>query len=315
MNTFLMNVMLLPPTPPTPSGPPDNTSMDALLRAHHAAVLMKSVDLDAVPQLMNRAFSFLQEEARVLCDSPLMQHVAHHHVLRHSTLPEALGATLAGKVCHGGSFSGLSTSELESLTASYGATMARVLAKPAVSSAVLADIAKAWIADPACIGLVQPIFFFKGFQAMTTYRVAHELWCEGCPAQQGAALLLQSRMAELFSVDIHPAATIGAGIMLDHASGIVIGSTCVIGNDIYSEQARAEPTRVQLCSSPRLHPFAYPAPCTLAPLLDSNHVHSLHPVPVLFSSTPPTYVPCTLLSPTLPFSPLAHQPPARAPRW
>jgi len=110
--------------------------------------------------------------------------------------------------------------------------MVSVLHRPRLQRSLLADIAKVCIADPACEGLFQPIFFFKGLQALTTHRVAHALWLEGDPAHRAAALFLQSRVAELYSVDIHPAATLGDGIMLDHASGVVIGATCILGDNI-----------------------------------------------------------------------------------
>ena len=63
--------------------------------------------------------------------------------------------------------------------------------------------------------------------------MAHTLWCGGGAAQMGAALMLQSRASELFGVDIHPAATVGNGVMLDHATGVVVGSTAVLGSDLY----------------------------------------------------------------------------------
>jgi len=89
------------------------------------------------------------------------------------------------------------------------------------------------VVDPAADGVLQPLLFFKGFHALTTYRVAHALWIKGTAASRGAALLLQSRAAELFAVDIHPAAQIGNGVMLDHATGIVIGATAILGSDVY----------------------------------------------------------------------------------
>jgi serine O-acetyltransferase len=79
---------------------------------------------------------------------------------------------------------------------------------------------------------MQPVFFFKGFHAAVVYRVSHVLWKLG-PEEQAVALFLQSRTSELFGMDIHPGATIGNGVMFDHATGIVIGSTAIIGNDCY----------------------------------------------------------------------------------
>ena len=76
---------------------------------------------------------------------------------------------------------------------------------------------------------MQPFLFFKGFLALQTHRVAHWLWNEG---RQTLAFYLQSRSSELFQVDIHPATRIGKGVFIDHGTGIVIGETAVIGDDV-----------------------------------------------------------------------------------
>ena len=83
--------------------------------------------------------------------------------------------------------------------------------------------------DPACKGYVQPFLFFKGFLALQTHRVAHWLWTQG---RESMAFYLQSRMSELFQVDIHPGAAIGKGAFFDHGTGIVIGETAVVGDDV-----------------------------------------------------------------------------------
>lgn len=83
--------------------------------------------------------------------------------------------------------------------------------------------------DPACKKLSQPFLYFKGFQALQVYRIAHQLWQE---KQTATAFYLQSRSAEVFSVDIHPAAQIGSGILMDHATAVVIGETVVVEDDV-----------------------------------------------------------------------------------
>lgn len=82
--------------------------------------------------------------------------------------------------------------------------------------------------DPACRSFLQPFLFFKGFHALQSYRVAHWLWNEG---RETLAFFFQSRVTELFNVDIHPAAQMGSGVMLDHATDLVIGETTVVGDD------------------------------------------------------------------------------------
>jgi serine O-acetyltransferase len=92
-----------------------------------------------------------------------------------------------------------------------------------------ADLQAVFERDPATKGYLQPFLFFKGFQALQTYRVAHWLWKQG---REMLAFYLQSRSSELFQVDIHPAARIGAGVFLDHGTGVTIGETAVVGDDV-----------------------------------------------------------------------------------
>jgi serine O-acetyltransferase len=83
--------------------------------------------------------------------------------------------------------------------------------------------------DPACTSYLQPFLYFKGFAALQAYRVAHWLWHKN---RHALAFHLQSLVSEMFQVDIHPAAVLGKGLFLDHATGVVIGETCVVGDDV-----------------------------------------------------------------------------------
>lgn len=91
------------------------------------------------------------------------------------------------------------------------------------------DLKAVFERDPACRGYVQPFLFFKGFLALQTHRLAHWLFNEG---RETLAFYLQSRSSELFQVDINPATRIGRGVFVDHGTGIVIGETAVIGDDV-----------------------------------------------------------------------------------
>lgn len=102
-------------------------------------------------------------------------------------------------------------------------------ADPSIIVKTEADLRAVFERDPACKGYVQPFLFFKGFQALQTHRVAHWLWTQG---RETLAFYLQSRVSDQFDVDIHPATQIGSGVFLDHGSGIVIGETAVIGDDV-----------------------------------------------------------------------------------
>jgi serine O-acetyltransferase len=83
--------------------------------------------------------------------------------------------------------------------------------------------------DPAAGNLLEPLLFYKGYHSLELYRVAHLLWLDG---QRYLASYIQSRVSQLYGVDIHPAAQIGKGIFIDHATGIVIGETAVIEDNV-----------------------------------------------------------------------------------
>ncbi len=93
----------------------------------------------------------------------------------------------------------------------------------------LMDIVAIKERDPACCFYMSPILYFKGFHAITTHRVANWLWKSG---KLHTALYLQSLMSEVFAVDIHPAATFGGGILLDHATSFVAGETSVVEDNV-----------------------------------------------------------------------------------
>jgi serine O-acetyltransferase len=98
-----------------------------------------------------------------------------------------------------------------------------------IGQAFRADISAVADRDPACTRVLEPVLYFKGFHAIQTHRLAHWLWNRG---RQDFALYLQSRSSEVFQTDIHPAARIGRGIFLDHATGLVVGSTAVIEDNV-----------------------------------------------------------------------------------
>src|SRR5215470_9245501 len=101
--------------------------------------------------------------------------------------------------------------------------------EPDLAVAARADLVAVYERDPACRRYIEPFLFFKGYQALQSYRVAHSLWKSG---RRDFALFLQSRVSEQFAVDIHPAARIGRGIMMDHATGVIIGETAVVEDDV-----------------------------------------------------------------------------------
>ena len=100
---------------------------------------------------------------------------------------------------------------------------------PSLVQAMAADCLAVLDRDPACTRLIEPLLYFKGFHALQTHRFAHHLWHMG---RKDFALYLQSCSSEVFQTDIHPQARIGQGVFLDHATGLVVGSTAVIEDDV-----------------------------------------------------------------------------------
>jgi len=100
---------------------------------------------------------------------------------------------------------------------------------PEWSATVRVDIQAFYDRDPACDRFLMPVLYFKGFHAVQTYRLAHWLWSQG---RRDFALYLQSRSSSVFQTDIHPAARIGKGIFIDHATGLVVGETAVVEDDV-----------------------------------------------------------------------------------
>jgi serine O-acetyltransferase len=102
-------------------------------------------------------------------------------------------------------------------------------ADASLGAALRADLLAVLDRDPACGRLLEPALYFKGFHAIETHRLAHALWGGG---RSDLALCLQSLSARVFQTDIHPAARIGAGFFLDHATGVVIGATAIVEDDV-----------------------------------------------------------------------------------
>jgi len=140
-------------------------------------------------------------------------------ILNHDSLGDALSYQLARK---------LGDQELRAMSLRDTVEEAYE-ADPSIVEIAEADLKAVFERDPACKGYVQPFLFFKGFLALQTHRVAHWLYNEG---RETLAFYLQSRTSELFQVDINPATKIGRGVFVDHGTGIVIGETAVIGDDV-----------------------------------------------------------------------------------
>lgn len=149
---------------------------------------------------------------------PSLASFLHTSVLSHSRLEDSLSFILASK---------LGSETVTSLTLSELIQQA-LAADETIGAAVREDLRAVLSRDPACREYSRPLLYFKGFHALQAYRVAHHYWTNG---RESLALYLQSRISEVFAVDIHPGARIGKGIMFDHATSVVIGETAVVGDD------------------------------------------------------------------------------------
>jgi serine O-acetyltransferase len=98
-----------------------------------------------------------------------------------------------------------------------------------IATAIRTDITAVYERDPACERFIEPFLYFKGFHAIQAHRLTHWLWGKG---ERDFSLYLQSRCSEVFQTDIHPAARLGQGIFLDHATGLVVGETAVVEDDV-----------------------------------------------------------------------------------
>lgn len=140
-------------------------------------------------------------------------------VLGHPCLGTALGSRLARKMAR----EDMTRDELTPLLTDT------ILGDPTIVDSAARDLCAIVERDPACDSPLQPLLFFKGFMAISTYRVAHSLWGDD---RRDLAYYFSSLVSEVFAVDIHPAARIGCGIMLDHATSFVVGETAIIEDNV-----------------------------------------------------------------------------------
>lgn len=162
----------------------------------------------------------LLEEARVAAErEPVLSELIHESILNCETLEACLAHRISRKLGH----HAVSEPFLHDLFLDI------LDSSPVIGAQARSDIAAIDSRDPASRGYLSPVLYFKGFQALTAHRIAHHLWVQD---RREIALYLQSIISQIFSVDIHPAARIGSGILFDHATSIVIGETAVVEDHV-----------------------------------------------------------------------------------
>ena len=176
----------------------------------------KSRDISAAGSL----WQAIRHEVKLRADfEPIMSTFFHATVLNHDTLEGALSFLLASKL----------DSPVVSSMAIREIFEEAYNEDPTIIRAAEIDIKAIRSRDPACNSFSTPLLFYKGFHALQSHRVAHWLWSQ---ERHSLAFYLQNQMSAIFSVDIHPAAQIGCGIMFDHATGVVIGETAIVEDDV-----------------------------------------------------------------------------------
>jgi serine O-acetyltransferase len=175
--------------------------------------------LEAVPEASDLWTQLRRAAEQASRDEPDLASQMNAVILSHGNLGAALSFQIARK---------LGDAEMGAMTVRE-VCLAAFEADPGIVAAAEADLQAVEERDPAIRSLLQPFLYFKGFQALQGWRVAHWLWREG---RETLALHFQSRISELFQVDIHPGAQMGSGLFLDHGTGIVIGETAVVGDEV-----------------------------------------------------------------------------------
>ena len=172
--------------------------------------------LDQMDPIWN---SIRAEADEAVAKDPIIAAFLYSTILNQESLQEAVIHRVAERLDH-------SDMRADLLRQTF---IAMLRARPEWSSILRVDIQAVYDRDPACARFIEPVLFFKGFHAIQTQRLAHWLWQEG---RKDFALYLQSRSSVVFQTDIHPAVPMGQGIFLDHATGLVVGMTAVIEDDV-----------------------------------------------------------------------------------
>jgi serine O-acetyltransferase len=193
--------------------------MNSRINSRHARELAEENKIDDIASA-GSLWQAIRHEVKLRADfEPIMSTFFHATVLNHDTVEGALSFLLAGKL----------DSPVVSSMAIREIIEEAYRKEPSIIRAAEIDIKAIRERDPACNSYSTPLLFYKGFHALQSYRVAHWLWTQ---ERHSLAFYFQNQMSAIFGVDIHPAASIGCGIMFDHATGIVIGETAIVEDDV-----------------------------------------------------------------------------------
>jgi serine O-acetyltransferase len=170
--------------------------------------------------LIDPVWTTMRSEAEeIVAREPALAGFVYAYVLNHERLEEAIAHRVSDRLDHGSVDAGIIRPAFAEMYA----------AQPELATTLRADLVAVLDRDPATSRFVEPALYFKGFHAIQAQRLSHWLYSSG---RQDFAFYLQSRASEVFQVDIHPAVPMGRGIFIDHATGVVIGQTSVIEDDV-----------------------------------------------------------------------------------
>ncbi|HEY5080926.1 MAG TPA: serine O-acetyltransferase [Bauldia sp.] len=161
----------------------------------------------------------VSEAERIVASEPAIANFVYATILNHDRLEDAIIHRVAQRL-------DTAVVTAEAIRLAFNEALAD---DPAIGEAMRCDIAAVYDRDPACDRRIEPVLYFKGFHAIQTHRLAHWLWNQG---RCDFALYLQSRSSAIFQTDISPVAPMGRGIFLDHATGLVVGRTSAIEDNV-----------------------------------------------------------------------------------
>jgi serine O-acetyltransferase len=188
--------------------------MEALMSVSNPGSLPGRVEaLDPIWQQLR------SEAESVVANEPALAGFIYTYILNHAKLEDAVAHRISDR---------LDSNALDS-SIIYSAFAEMLASWRDYSVTLRADLGAVFDRDPACNRFIEPVLYFKGFHAIETHRLANWLYTSG---RQDLAFYLQSRASEVFQVDIHPAVPMGKGIFIDHATGLVVGGTAVIDDDV-----------------------------------------------------------------------------------
>ena len=171
-------------------------------------------------KVMDPIWDSLQEEARIAAQQdPLLAAFLYSTIINQRSLEDSVIYRICERLDHPDLQANLLRQTFSEMLEDW----------PEWGSILRVDIQAVYDRDPACTRFLEAILYFKGFHAIQTHRLAHWLMNRG---RRDFALYLQSRSSSVFQTDINPAARIGKGIFLDHATGLVVGETAVIGDNV-----------------------------------------------------------------------------------